>query len=414
MSDVIANNESEVRWYCRNFPAVFIKACGEYLWDQYGNQYVDLFAAAGSLNYGHNQSTLQKTMIDTIISNHLVQSLDFFTPLKENFIAMFNEIILVPRNLEYKYQFVGPTGASAVEAAMTLAKKFTGKSSVICFKRSFHGMTLGARSISDSLGEIGENVKSLPFFSENHRADEAIAQTKQILDELSDAPGAMFIEVVQAEGGVFVANRRWLKFIVDYCADNCVVSIIDDIQCGCGRTGSFFSFDTMDIKPSIICLSKSLSGIGLPMAMLLITPELDIWKPGEFSGTFRGNGLAFATAAKALEFWRDQTFLEQLRQNICTIENWVAELSRIKTELGICDIRGTGMIWGIEYESIKLAKALRQELFAQKIIAEFVGKEKRTLKILAPLNIDQEVFNAVLREIVRCSSNCKKGKQLHV
>jgi len=414
MSDIIANNESRVRWYCRNFPAVFTEACGEHLWDEYGNQYVDLFAAAGSLNYGHNQPTLQKTMIDTIVSNHLVQSLDLFTPLKENFIAMFNEIILAPRNLQYKYQFVGPTGASAIEAAMILAKKLTGKNSVICFERSFHGMTLGARSISGSLGEIGENVRSLPFFGENHRADEAIAQTKQILEELPDTPGAMFIESVQAEGGVFVANRRWLKFIVDYCADNCVVSIMDDIQCGCGRTGSFFSFDTIEIKPSIVCLSKSLSGIGLPMAMLLIAPELDIWKPGEFSGTFRGNGLAFAAAAKALEFWRDHMFLEQLQQNICTIENWAAELSRIKTELGICDIRGVGMIWGIEYESAKLAKALRQELFAQRIIAEFVGKEKRTLKILAPLNIDQEVLKTVLKQIVQCSSNCRLGKQLHL
>ena len=414
MLDAIANNESEVRWYSRIFPAVFVKASGEYLWDQYGNRYVDLFTASGSLNYGHNHPVLQKTMIDSITSKRLVQSLDLLTPVKQSFIAMFNEIILAPRNLQYKYQFVGPTGASAVEAAMILAKKFTGKSSVVCFKRSFHGMTLGARSISDGLGEIGDNVRSLPFFSENHDAGEAIAQTKQILEELPDTPGAMFIEIVQSEGGVFVANKRWLKFLADYCADNCVLLIIDDIQCGCGRTGGFFSFDSVDIKPSIICLSKSLSGIGLPMAMLLIAPGLDIWRPGEFSGTFRGNGLAFATAAKALEFWCDHTFLKQLRQNICTIENWVAELSRIKAELGICDIRGTGMMWGIEYESAKLTQALRQELFAQRIVAEFVGKERRTLKSLAPLNIIQEVFNTVLGQIVQCSSNCVKGKQRYV
>src|SRR5690606_37322762 len=107
------------------------------------------------------------------------------------------------------------------------------------------------------------------------------------------------------EGGVNVASSEWLRRLAAILKQHGVLLIVDDIQVGCGRTGTFFSFEEAGITPDIICLSKSLSGYGLPLALVLMKPEHDVWAPGEHNGTFRGHNPAFVTAATALDYWRD-------------------------------------------------------------------------------------------------------------
>ena len=133
---------------------------------------------------------------------------------------------------------------------------------------------------------------------------DTMAYLERMLDDPSsglDKPAAVIVETVQGEGGVNVATLRWLKELAKLCQRHDMLLIVDDIQVGCGRTGTFFSFEAAGIRPDIITLSKSLSGFGLPMSLVLMKPELDVWKPGAHSGTFRGNNLAFVTATQALE-----------------------------------------------------------------------------------------------------------------
>src|SRR6185437_6107736 len=125
-------------------------------------------------------------------------------------------------------------------------------------------------------------------------------------------------------GGVNVATWRWLRQIETLCRRHDMLLIIDDIQVGCGRTGSFFSFEQAGIQPDIVTLSKSLSGFGLPMSLVLVKPEFDIWKPGAHSGTFRGNNLAFVTAAQALDsYWTTDAFACETRRKEDLVRNWL-------------------------------------------------------------------------------------------
>ena len=136
--------ESEVQCYARSFPVTFDKAQGEYLYDTEGNKYLDFLAGAGTLNYGHNHPALKKALVDYISRDGITHGLDMHTAAKAEFLSAFNEHILKPRDLEYTFQFTGPTGTNAVEAAMKLARKVTGRNTIVSFTNGFHGVTLGS------------------------------------------------------------------------------------------------------------------------------------------------------------------------------------------------------------------------------------------------------------------------------
>ncbi|MFD0883338.1 aminotransferase class III-fold pyridoxal phosphate-dependent enzyme, partial [Streptosporangium algeriense] len=136
--------ESNVRTYCRRFPAVFVGARGHLLWDQDGGQYADLLSGAGALNYGHNHPQLRQALVDYLLSDGPVHTLDLHTPAKAAFLERFRDVVLRPRDLEYRVQFVGPTGANAVEAAFKVARRATGRSHILAFTNGFHGGSLGA------------------------------------------------------------------------------------------------------------------------------------------------------------------------------------------------------------------------------------------------------------------------------
>ena len=140
--------ESEVRSYCRSFPAIFARGEGSYLYDQDNVAYLDFFSGAGALNYGHNPPAMKKRLLEYIEANGITHSLDMSSIAKARFLEKFRDTVLLPRNMHYKVQFPGPTGTNAVESSLKLARKVTGREKILFFTQAFHGMTLG--SLSDS------------------------------------------------------------------------------------------------------------------------------------------------------------------------------------------------------------------------------------------------------------------------
>jgi len=388
--------ESEVRSYSRSFPTVFSKAKGYKLWDTDGKEYIDFFAGAGTLNYGHNNDQMIELLIDYISSDAITHSLDMATEARGNFLQKFNEIILEPRNLDYKVMFPGPTGTNAVESALKLARKATGRTNIMSFTNAFHGMTIGALSITGNqskrqgAGIPLTNAVSMPFDKYDENTD-SLSLIESFLANTSsgvDLPAAIIVETVQGEGGINAASDEWLRGIEKIARKFEILLIVDDIQAGCGRTGTFFSFEKAGIKPDIVCLSKSIGGYGLPMAITLFNEELDIWSPGEHNGTFRGNNLAFIAAAEALNFWKDDAFSKQIEKNATLLKELATDIVERYPEIK-GTARGRGLMQGVACEVDGLAEKICEKSFEQGLLMETSGPKDEVFKFLPPLMIDE-------------------------
>jgi diaminobutyrate-2-oxoglutarate transaminase len=386
--------ESEVRTYCRSFPAVFDRASGATLRARDGREYIDFFAGAGALNYGHNHPVLRDALIDYVAGGGIVHSLDMATEAKVRFLDALDRRILRPRDLRYKAMFPGPTGTNAVEAALKLARKVTGRTQIVSFTNAFHGMTLGALAATGSARKrsgagvpLGHVIRA-PFAGYYGPQVDTLDNLRMLLDDASsgvDAPAAFLVETIQAEGGVNIASTTWLQGLAALARDHGALLIIDDIQVGCGRAGSFFSFEDAGIYPDIVCLSKSLSAFGLPFSMMLMRPEHDVFSPGEHNGTFRGNNLAFVTATAAFEhFWTDDRFCAEIEEKSAIA---YARLKRIAGSEG-AEVRGKGLIFGLHLEHAALAKLASARAFGLGLVIETAGAEDQVLKILPPLTIE--------------------------
>ncbi|MTH79129.1 diaminobutyrate--2-oxoglutarate transaminase [Paracoccus aestuariivivens] len=394
--------ESDVRSYSRSFPRLFDRAQGASIYDHNGKGYTDFLSGCSSLNYGHNDPDLKQALIEYVSGDGIAHGLDMFTDAKEQFLAAFERVILRPREMDYRVQFTGPTGANAVEAALKLARKVTGRQNVIAFTNGFHGVTLGALAATGNGKHRGGAATPLTgvsraafdgYFGEN--VDTADMLDQQLSDPSSgiDAPAAIIVETVQGEGGLNAASPEWLRRIEAIARKHGALFIIDDIQAGCGRTGGFFSFDGMGLSPDIITMAKSLSGMGLPLAVTLLRPEHDIWSPAEHNGTFRGNNHAFVTARAALEkFWADDEFAKQIAGNAAYLKQ---RLERIAGEAGL-SLRGRGMMMGINMGSGEAAAAVCKSCFQNGLIIETSGSHDEIVKVLAPLNIPRDEFAAGL------------------
>jgi diaminobutyrate-2-oxoglutarate transaminase len=391
--------ESEVQSYARSFPRVFNIARGELLYDEDGNEYLDFLAGAGTLNYGHNHPVFKEKLMEYVSRDGITHGLDLHTKAKGEFLEAFNEKILKPRDMDYVVQFTGPTGTNAVEAALKLARNVTGRSNVISFTNGFHGVSLGslaATGNSHHRGAAGVTLNGtsrIPY--DGYLGDEidTTAYLDKVLSDSSsgiDKPAAVIVETVQGEGGINVASREWLRNLEIVCRKHNVLLIVDDIQAGCGRTGTFFSFEEAGVKPDIITLSKSLSGYGLPFAVALIRPEIDLWKPGEHNGTFRGNNMAFVTAKAAIDhFWSDDKFAKQVQEKGKYIEQRLEKIVQ-KFGDGHISCRGRGMFQGINCVDGELAGKITQKAFQKGLIIETSGADDQVVKFLCPLIISQE------------------------
>ncbi len=406
MANIFEEHESEVRSYCRKYPVVFSSAKNAEMFDENGERYIDFLAVAGSMNYGHNNPYIKKAVQDYLADDHIINSLDMFTEAKRDFIDTFYNKILVPRNLDYKIMCCGPTGTNAVEAALKLARKNTKRRNVIAFGGAFHGMTLGSLAVTtDRISREGagvslDDVTFAPY--DGTVGVEALNYLKWIIEDDHsgvDKPAAIILETVQAEGGINIASVEWLRGIRKYCSENGILLIVDDIQVGNGRSGWFFSFERAGIVPDMVVLSKSISGFGLPMALLLIKPEYDIFRPAEHNGTFRGNNLAFVGGKAAIEFFTENNLDKMVQERGAIIEETLKEICFKYDDL---DYRGIGMIWGIDFTKIDPALAIKcvHDAFDKHLILEVAGRKDAVLKIMPPLTIDIETLKEGL-EIVK-------------
>lgn len=397
--EVFETYESEVRSYCRKFTAVFATAKGSKIWDEEGREYLDFFDGAGALNYGHNNDYIKEKLIDYLQKDGISHALDMYTGPKRDFIEYFEDNILKPRNLDYKLMFTGPTGTNAIEAALKLARKVTKRTNIFALMGCFHGMTMGALALTtDMASRAGAGV---PLHDVTHIPApymfpelDTVAYMEQLLaDDHSgvEKPAALVLETIQAEGGIFPFDFEWLKRIEDFCHRHEILLIVDDIQVGCGRSGAFFSFEKAGIHPDMVALSKSIGGYGLPMALLLFKPELDIWKPGEHNGTFRGNQMAFIAAKAALEFALSTNLYESVNDKSKIVEEYMKnEILPLDERLAA---RGRGLIFGLDFSKAAPKGTCREvvtECFKNGLIIEQAGRDDSVLKLMPALTISEE------------------------
>jgi len=391
--------ESQVRSYSRSFPKLFSKARGATLYGEDGREYIDFLAGCSSLNYGHNDPDMKSALVEHVMADGVAHGLDMHTDAKSAFLSTFERLILEPRGMNHRMMFTGPTGANAVEAALKLARKATGRTNVIAFTTGFHGVTLGALAATGNLynrGGAGQQlggVTRMPFEGALGPDIDTAEVLAQMLDEPSsgiEPPAAIIFETVQGEGGLNPASAQWVRRVAEIAKQHGALLIIDDIQAGIGRTGGFFSFDDMGVQPDIITMAKSLSGLGLPFAAVLVKPEYDVFKPAEHNGTFRGNNHAMVTARVALEkFWSDDRFLEQVKERSNYLES---RLQRIAEHVPGAKLKGRGMFLGVDVGSGELAGKIVAQCFNDGLIIETSGSRDQVVKILAPLTIDADTF----------------------
>jgi diaminobutyrate-2-oxoglutarate transaminase len=401
-TEIYERRESGVRSYSRSMPRQFDRAEHVWLHDVNGGRYLDFLSGCASLNYGHNHPILKQALLDYIAGDGITHGLDLHTRAKTSFLEALEDVILKPRGLDYRAMFTGPTGTNAVEAAIKLARKVTGRELVIAFTNGFHGMTLGALACTGNAAKRGgagvplSHVSHEPYDGYYGPEVDTAALLEQRLSDPSsglDAPAAILVETVQGEGGLNAASPEWLRSIARIAKAHGALLIVDDIQAGCGRTGSFFSFEDMGITPDIVTLAKSLSGMGLPFALTLFRPEHDVWSPGEHNGTFRGNNHAFVTAAAALRhFWTTDEFQSDVGRLGDLLER---RLDRMAEQHGL-STRGRGMMRGIDVGSGETAAAITQACFAQGLIIETSGAHDEIVKVLAPLVIGETLLSAGL------------------
>lgn len=411
--------ESDVHVYSRSFPVTFNRARNEFLYDEANNEYIDFLAGAGSLNYGHNNPALKRALLDYIDRDGVTQGLDMHTQAKARFMETFNERILKPRALDYRMQFTGPTGANAVEAAMKLARKVKGRETIVAFTNGFHGVTLGAVAATGNQHHRGgagvalDNIERMPFCGYHGQDTDTLKMMDKLLGDPSsgvDHPAAVLVEVVQGEGGLNVAKDDWLRGLAALCRKHDMLLIVDDIQAGCGRTGKFFSFEHSGISPDIVTLSKSLSGYGLPMAMVLLKPELDVWEPGEHNGTFRGNNHAFVTATAALDaYWQDSSFAESVENKAQILSK---ALKAISDKFGATQARlkGRGLMQGLECRSGEIAGKISRHAFEKNLIIETAGNRGQVVKCLVPLTISEENLKKGLKLLAESFDEVMRDK----
>ena len=403
--DIFSDIESEVRGYVRSFPVIFERAVGSIMIDEEGTEYIDFFSGAGALSYGHNNPIMKKKLLSYIENDSISHSLDMATVAKKGFLEAFQNIILKPRGLDYKLQFTGPTGTNAVEAALKIARLSTGRSTVVAFTRAFHGVSGGSLAATanqhfrQAAGYTLDDVVFVPYEGYFPGLD-SLAYLEQLLSDQSsglELPAAVIVETIQAEGGINVASPEWLRGLSELCARHGILLIADDIQVGTGRTGEFFSFEAAGIVPDIVTLSKSLSGYGLPMSLVLMKRELDIWKPGAHSGTFRGNNMAFVCATVAIEtYWADDALTTDVHRKEVLVKARLGALAEQYPQAQF-DVRGRGFIFGLASTVMpELAQAIAAEAFTRGLVVETSGPSNEVLKLLPALIISDEILTSGL------------------
>ncbi len=417
-----AARESNARSYPRNLPIAVARAEGCFVEDVDGNVFIDFLTGAGVLSLGHNHPELvatAKRQLDTF-----VHGLDFPTVVRDEFVSA--QLRMLPKGMRerMRIQFCGPTGANAVDAALKLCKTATGRGDVIVFQGAFHGSSTAALAMSGWIGQKDRIANSMPGvhflpFSYCTRCplslerDSCTTNCAAVLEnQLRDThggivkPAAVVLELVQGEGGVIPAQREFVTRLRAVTRELGIPLVVDEVQTGCGRTGTWFAFEQYDIEPDVIVASKALSGMGLPAAVIIYDQELDLWGPGAHSGTFRGNQLAFATGVEAIRIIERDGVLKNVIQRGEQAKRRLTEIGDRHPE--VLDVRGSGLMWGIELADPgsgeprgDWARGVQRRCLEHGLILEVGGRADGVIRLLPPLVVTEEVLDAALDIIDR-------------
>lgn len=411
---IYKENESNVSSYWRKWPVEFTEAKGSILKDSDGKEYIDFFNGAGALNYGHNNPYIKEKLIEYLMTDGIIHSLDMHSKAKTEFLDYFEKEILEPKlgkdGDHFKVMFTGPTGTNAIESVLKLARKVKGRDNIWAFTGAFHGMTLGALALTTEEGARKgagvplNNVTHIPAPNYIPGFDTIAYMEKVLSDDHSgiEKPAAIILETVQAEGGIEIFDEKFLQDLRDFCDKHDILMITDEIQVGNCRTGNFFSFERAGIVPDMITLSKSIGGIGSPLALALFKDELDKFNPGEHNGTFRGFVPSFVTAKAGLEFMKANHVEDEVKRKEIIVKDFVKnEITPLLDEK--METRGIGLIHGIDFKDGKLSRAVLDECFKQGLIIELAGRGDSVLKIMPSLVIpDQTLYDGL--EIIKDST----------
>lgn len=407
--------ESNVRSYPRKLPLAIAKAQGCRVIDVEGAEYLDCLAGAGTLALGHNHPAVIESIQDVLASGLPLHTLDLTTPLKD----VFTEALLSHFPENYVLQFCGPSGADAAEAAIKLAKTYTGRANVISFSGGYHGMTHGALALTGNLGaknavnNLMAGVQFMPYPHEYRcplgiggeaGVDALTYYFENFIEDVESGvvkPAAVILEAIQGEGGVVTAPVKWLRKIREVTQKHGIVLILDEVQAGFCRSGKMFAFQHADIEPDVVIMSKAVGG-SLPLAVLAIKKEFDAWQPAGHTGTFRGNQMAMATGLATLRVLKEQNLADNARERGDFIQ---AELKKLAQELPcIGNVRGRGLMIGIEIVDERLpqdhmgaypadaalAVAIQKACFHNKLLLERGGRGGTVVRLLPPLIITHE------------------------
>lgn len=398
--------------YPRGIPVAFESGRGATVKDADGNIYIDFFGGAGALVVGHSNPKVVEAVRDQV--GRLTHSLDFPNSIRSRITDTI--VSQAPGSLknDCKIVFGGPTGSDAVEAAIKLAKINTGRSGILAFSGGYHGMTSGALAATS---DRFHKEMYLPLLPEVHFSPYAYCyrcpfgleypgcgvQCADYLESLLgnphsgvSNPAAVIVEPVQGEGGSIVPPPEFLPRVEEITEGHSVPLILDEIQAGIGRTGKMWSCELFECEPDIMTISKGLGG-GLPLSAIAYRPGLDTWKPGAHIGTFRGNLTGMAAGLAALNFIEEHSLLEHATDLGKHILERLTEESNGSRFIG--DVRGVGLIIGIEFVKDKvskkpfpdMAREIRREAFKRGLITELGGHYRNVVRFLPPLVLFEEL-----------------------
>ena len=363
-------------------PIEFVKAEGSYLIDNEGKAYLDFSSGIGVTNLGFHPQVQQA----------LIQQAGRIWHSPNLYLSSLQEQVAQELAGSYDYlAFFCNSGAEANEAAIKLARKATGKQGIITFQQSFHGRTFGAMAATgqDKIKEgFGDGV---PHFS--YAVYNDIASVEELVNQDT---AAVMLELVQGESGVRPAEAAFVKDLADFCQQEGLLLIVDEVQTGMGRTGRLYSFEHYGIVPDIVTLAKGLAN-GLPAGALLGKSSLaPTFGPGSHGSTFGGNKLAMAAALETLHIMKEAGFLEEVRSK--------SDILLEQLQLAFQDhpkifaVRGLGMMIGIE-TSASLSRIV--EAARQKGLIILTAGEN-VIRLLPPLTISREEIQqgiAILKEV---------------
>ena len=366
----------------------FVKAKGIYIYDVVGKKYMDLIAGIGVSNVGHCHPTVveavkkqAETYMHLMVYGEYVQSpqVDFAKALAA----------VLPENLNCTY-FVS-SGSEAIEGAMKLAKRYTERTEIIACKNSYHGSTHGALSLMGN-EEFKQAYRPLlpdiKFINYNHLQD---------LEEITTKTAAVFIETIQGEAGIRVADEKYFKALREKCTETGALLILDEIQCGFGRTGQLFGFEHFGIVPDVLLLAKGIGG-GMPIGAFISSAEImSVFTNNPILGhitTFGGHPVSCAAGLATLK----TIFVEDL---VAEVEEKGKLFKKLLNHPAIKEVRGKGLMLAVEFESYEILKKIIDGCIEDGIITDWFLHCSNSMRIAPPLIITKEEIKMACEVILK-------------